>query len=370
MKIVIISQVIYPRISPRSFRATELAKQLARLGHDVSLYAVTGDFDYSVFFKQTGVKVKPINKMRLSTFNSDSKIRYNFFDRIAYHLLHKAIEYPNIEFCWKIPQMLKKEKDVDLLITVAVPFPIHWGAAIAKKKLKKQFPKVWVSDCGDPYMGNAMGDKHPFYFKWIEQFWGRQTDYVTIPIESARSAYYPEFQDKIRIIPQGFEMDNVRLSSYTPNKVPHFAYAGSIHIGRRDPSSFLEYLCKLDEDFIFTVFTNSPDFYEKYKQKLGSKLNINKYIPREELLLRLSEQDFLINLVNLSDVQSPSKLIDYLLSKRPIINISTPFKEHEKFERALEHSIETDIKNVDVNVYNIRNVAQNFLKLAQQHNTK
>lgn len=366
MKIVIISRTIYPRLSPRSFRATELAKEFARLGHDVTLYGVLGSYDYTEFTAKTGVTVKPI-KMLLSTYNSEGKQRYNFFDKAARHLFNKLIEYPDIEFCWKIPQIIKQEHDTDLLITIAMPFPIHWGAAIAKHKLKEKFPKVWISDCGDPYMGNGMEGGHLSYFKYVEQFWGDKTDYVTIPIESARTAYYPKIQNKIRIIPQGFDMENIKLSDYSPNPVPHFAYAGAIYIGKRDPSSFLEYLCSLNTNFVFTVFTETPDFYLRFKQILGPKLIIRRYIPRNELLLELSKQDFLINLLNQTTVQSPSKLIDYLLTRRPIINISTPFQEKEKFEKALSSVPESDIKDIDISEYDIRNIAHKFLSTANSH---
>lgn len=362
MKIVIVSRTIFPLLSPRAFRATELAKQFARLGHDVSLYAVTGKYDYTNFCKETGVKVKPI-KMRLGTADSEGKVRYNFFDKIAYHAFGDILEYPDIEFCWKIPVILKKEPNTDLLVTVAVPHPIHWGAAIARKILKERFPKVWVSDCGDPYMGNGVGKKHPFYFKWVEKFWGNQTDFVSIPISSARKAYYSNVQDKIRVIPQGFNMENVRLSEYRSNAIPSFAYAGSVYPGLRDPSTLLDFLCTVDAQFRFTVFTNNASIYEPYKSRLGDKLIIHSFIPRDELLLELSKQDFLINLINPNHEQSPSKLIDYYLSKRPILDISTPFNEKVSLLKALAFKLDNWHTPKDISLFDIRNVADAFIKL-------
>lgn len=363
MKIVIISRIIYPLLSPRAFRATELAKQLARVGHDVSLYAVLGRYDYTEFSQETGVKVKSI-KMRLSTANSEGNGRYNFIDKIAHHTLGNLLEYPDVEFCWKVPQVLKKEKGVDLLITVAMPHPIHWGAAIAKRFMKEAFPKTWVSDCGDPYMGNSVGKKHFFYFSWIEKFWGKQTDYVAVPIESARKAYFDNVQGKIRVIPQGFEMENIRLAKYEPNKIPHFAYAGSVYPGLRDPSSFIDYLATLETNFKFTIFTNNRNFYWPFQHKLVNRLIVRDYIPRDQLLLELSRQDFLINLTNPNSVQSPSKLIDYYLTKRPILDISTPFNEKEDFIKALRNEFDEWHAPADISKFDIRNVAEAFIRLA------
>ena len=71
MKIVIISSVFYPRQSPRSYRATELAKYFAKQGHEVYSYAVLGKFDYQQFEKETGIKVRSLGKMHFAILNSD-----------------------------------------------------------------------------------------------------------------------------------------------------------------------------------------------------------------------------------------------------------------------------------------------------------
>ncbi|MBQ1654853.1 MAG: hypothetical protein II060_13815, partial [Bacteroidales bacterium] len=60
MKILVITQHIFPIQTPRSIRSTELIKELARRGHDVTVYAVLGKYDYSSFEKETGIKVKGI----------------------------------------------------------------------------------------------------------------------------------------------------------------------------------------------------------------------------------------------------------------------------------------------------------------------
>ena len=362
MKIVLIARTIYPLLSPRAFRTTELAKQFARQGHDVVVYAVLGDYDYTLFEKKYGIKVKPI-KMRLATFNSDGNSRYNLLDRIMFHAFHWLIEYPDIEFCWKIPQILQEERNVDLLITIAVPHPIHWGTAIAKRFFKRNFPEKWISDCGDPYLGTAVGRKHPFYFRYVEDFWGKETDFVTVPLKEACGAYRKNVQNKIRVIPQGFDFSEVELSDKIDNEIPHFAYAGSIYKGQRDPSSFLAYLCELKQKFVFTVYTKNPQFYQCYKERLGEKLIVKTYVERRQLIYELSKQDFLINLVNPSSVQSPSKLIDYLLTKRPIVDISTPFVEKNAVERAFHGKFDRKYESVDIQQYNIVNVADKFLSL-------
>ena len=365
MKIVIISQVIYPRLSPRSFRATELAKYFASQGHDVYLYAVLGAYDYSQFEAETGVHVCSLGKTRFITLNSDGVIRNSFFDRIGIKLFQRSLEYPDIELTWKTYNTLKNIDNIDLLITIAVPYPIHWGAAFVKKRKKESFPKVWISDCGDPYMGDSINKKHPRYFQILEDFWGKQTDFVTIPIEGGREGYSKDIQDKIRIIPQGFDFNSVKIdTSFKENAIPHFAYTGTIFPGYRDPTNLLHYLCSLNNvDFRFVVYTKQHSFYAKFKESLKDKLVLKNYVPREQLIYELSQMDFLINLKNESCIQSPSKLIDFYLSSRPIIDITTSFSEQNIFDEFIKGSYIHRHMPPDITQYDIRNVGAKFLEL-------
>ena len=364
MKIVIVTHLIYPALNPRAFRSTELAKEFARQGHDVRLYAVTGNYDYTDFMKETGIKVCPI-KPKFDTVNAGSA-KASLFRRACRKLSYYFFDFPHIEMSWLSYKLLKEEENIDLLVTIAYPHPIHWGAAFLKKHSPQNFAKTWISDCGDPYMLNPL-EKRRWYFKYMEEFWGRMTDYITIPIEEAKKSYYPSVQSKLRIIPQGFNFTNIKLDTYQKHNIPHFAYAGSIYAGSRDPTTFLQYLMTLKHDFRFTVYTKTPAFFEEFKNKLGDKLQIRTFIPREQLIFELSGQDFLINLTNPFSVQAPSKLIDYALTQRPIVRISTPFNEEEKMQKIFDKGeVDNDYADIDISAYDIRNVADAFLALTDR----
>ena len=367
MRIVIISRCIFPSIAPRPFRATELAKYFAKQGHDVTLIASLGKYDYSSFESNTGIRVLSLGPMLFSTMNSDDYFRNTIFDRIARRLLGRAFEFPDIELMWRVKKSITQLTNVDLLITIAIPYPIHWGAALARKKRPSLFPRIWISDCGDPYMGNSVGKKHPFYFRYLENFWGEMTDYITIPIEASRCAYSEAVQDKIRVIPQGFDFSNVELdSNYQEGDVIRFAYAGATYPGYRDPTKLLDYLVKLkNKEFEFTIYTKAKELFNNYKALLGDKLVLKSYIPREKLLYELSQMDFLINLTNGSAVQSPSKLIDYYLTHRPIIDVSSSFTERDVFDEFMNRNFIHKHINVDISQYDINNVGKQFIDLAQ-----
>ncbi len=368
MNILIISWLLTPATTPRAFRTTELAVALAKMGHNVTVYANIGTHDYREFIRETGVKVRPIS-MKFPMLNSSGAYKYTFLDRVCTKLLKNIVLFPFIEFLWKVPPIIKQEGNkTDLLISIAYPHPIHWGCALAKKRYPDIFPKCWISDCGDPFMGNQVSKPLP-YFKYIEKWWGKSSDYITIPIEAAREGYYTEVQDKIRVIPQGFNFTATSIADYKKNRVPTFIYAGQLIPKYRDVTEFLQYLSGLKFDFKFIMYTKSP-IDEKIKQQLGDKLEVRTYIPRKDMVYILSTADFLINIRNKNQIQSPSKLIDYAISKRPILSISTKFKEQAYFEEFVkgDYSHQTVVENIDD--YRIENVASKFLDIANQHLSK
>lgn len=361
MRIVIVSANCYPYMGPRAHRATELAKELARRGHSVTLYALLGNYDYTEISNKTGIVFQSLGTSKFGIVDNVGSRNKNLFFRAFAKLFGKYFSFPLIELTALTKKILNKEDNIDLLITNAHPHQIHWSIPFLNKKNYK----VWVADCGDPFMGNPF-HKHPFYFKYVEKKWCRKADYITVPIEEAKDAYYSEFRDKIRVIPQGFNFEEVRLAEYEKNNIPTFAYSGIIYEGKRDPSKFMKFLTTLTYNFRFIVYTKSKDFFERYKSILGNKLEIRDYVPRQELLFELSKMDFLLNIKNDSGVQQPSKLIDYYLTNRPILEISSAFSERDDFKSFIDGNYNAQLNISDPEKYDIRIVADQFFSLLEQ----
>lgn len=361
--IVIISRTILPSQAPRSLRATELAKELARQGHYVTLFAVLGNYDYSVFEKTYNIKVNNIGKMRFATMNSDGKSNHGFFTKVLSKLFHFWFEFPDIELMFKIPSILKKGINIDLLITIAIPYPIHWGVALYKWRNKHNFPYTWVADCGDPYMGNQFSNR-PFYFKFVEKWFCKKADHISVPTNKVINSYYPEFRSKIKVIPQGFKFEDIEYTKQSnKNSVPTFAYAGIFYKNYRDPSLFLNYLCSLKMKFKFIIYTIDDQLIRPYHIKLKNKIEVRSPIERKQLLSELTKMDFLLNIENINNWGSPSKLIDYALTKKPILSIPTNSLPIEVINEFLEGNYRNQFIVENIEQYNIKNVVNCFIKL-------
>jgi hypothetical protein len=364
-KILLVSNGFYPEISPRSYRATELAKELFRQGHEVTVISKYRDHDYTEFLKEYPIRFKMWRKPILPQIPD---FKYGVLKQLSRKVargLSILFEYPNIGEMFQVTKNLKTESGYDLLISFAVPYPVHWGVARARTN-KHRIAVKWVADCGDPYMGDVLDSfRKPFYFKFLEKSFCEKADFITIPVESARPGYYPEYHSKIRIIPQGFsfEMDTeISHGNGTSNSIPNFAYAGGFLQGIRDPEQLMKYLARIDQPFIFYVFTNQPELLSEYKKVLGEKLVISGYITRGELMKRLSIMDFLVNFDNNTTLNVPSKLIDYAIVGRPVLNIDKGLTI-ESVTAFLNGDYRQRLQLPDPRQYHIENVSKQFLGL-------
>lgn len=361
-KILIISKVFFPNISPRANRTTQLALEFARLGHAVTVMLPDLDEEYyREYSLKTGISFKTLGKSKLKSITGDS-----FFRRALTRLLLLIFEYPDVQLVWMIKKILKNESGYDLLISIAVPHPIHWGVSAAIKK-NQNLCKVWAADCGDPYMGCKTDtfDKL-FYFKYVERYWCKLSDFIVVPEGTAKSGYYSDFHNKIQVIPQGFNLNEFELPTYKKNEIPTFAYAGALALHFRNPIPLLDFLCTLTIDFKFVVYTESAIMLP-YVEKLKGKLELRKYVPRKELLEVLSQMDFVINFENNTSVQVPSKLIDYSIIKRPVISINKDL-DTKVFIEFLNADYSKGSVLPDISKYDIKQIANQFLNLVETQN--
>lgn len=362
MKILIISNYAYPAQGPRAFRTTELAEQLVKMGHEVVLYTVLGKYDYSLYEKETGIQMRDINT-RFATSANDGTIRYNLFDRFMFHYFHRLLMWPQCEFHFIMDRIIKENPNMDMLITIAYPHSIHSGAARAKKKYPDIFPKTWICDCGDPYMLSPFVNA-PKYMKRFEDMWCSECDYIAVPTSESYKGYYEQYWDKIRVIPQGFNFDKTPIAEYKKNKVPTFLFMGSIYPGVRDPHAFMDYLLKFERPYKFIMMMSTP-LEERYVKESNGQIEYIVGKGRKEVVWECSKADFLINVTNPSTVQTPSKLIDYGIANRPILDISTDFSDPATFLQFYKGNYDGKHVISSLDDYKIENVARQFVELSK-----
>lgn len=167
---MIVSRSFYPMNSPRSHRTTELTKELARQGHVVTVLTPKKS-EHVVFEQENNFSIHDLGQPKWKDVSLSGKGIGLMLKRVLRRGLCIALEYPNLEYYFKVKRVLKKKRKAkehyDILISIAVPYPIHWGVAAVWKK-KNNIADIWVADCGDPFMGQENDTFKPaFYFKYV-----------------------------------------------------------------------------------------------------------------------------------------------------------------------------------------------------------
>ena len=374
MKIAILTAVFHPELHPRAFRAYELAKEYAIQGHDVEVFLLTRikGFDYEQLSQELHIKITllPLYTRELGAENVFQQthpllrwIHWGYRWLLEYLLAGNLFAYST-----RIAEHLKHEmQEKDMVIALSTPFMNLLGLAKYVHNHKAQSKTIYIADSGDPFYYSQQ-TKRALYFKWIEKWVYRHFDYLSIPTSDAIPAYAPLIpREKIQIIPQAFNMRDVHLSPAPTSDIPTFAYAGVFYQDIRNPEFLLQHLCTLTEDFRFHIYLRHRDpnitsVLDKYQKQLGEKLIIHYSMKRTELLYRLSECHFLINISNTTSTQLPSKLIDYGITKRPVYSFDKQSFNPQVFA-AFMHGDYTHAMPIDIRPYDIEVVTKQFIEL-------
>lgn len=364
---MIVSRSFYPDNSPRGFRTTELAKEFARQGHEVTVITPRKGMLHDAFEKEHHLLIKDMGRLSWSVPEIKGTGIQRLFRRAIVRFTGLWFEYPNIELIKLVRSSLKRESGYDLLISIAVPYPVHWGVASIHSEQRK-VAKCWVADCGDPYMG-AENDsfKRPFYFGLVEKWFSRKADFITVPTQGSLAGYYPEFRPKLKVISQGFRFEDVRVFDGTKvANQPTFGYAGNFIPNKRDPAEFLNHLISLEDDYRFYVYTSRKDLVLPYAARSRGRIIVQDPIPRLEVLFELSKLDFVVNFENAGSRQTPSKLIDYAILGKPVLSVVTGALNETVIAEFLKGNYEGRYFISNPDQYRIENVCKCFMDLAHQ----
>lgn len=365
MRILIISQHVFPIKTPRAHRTTELIKEFSKRNYEITVYSVLGSFDYSDFEIKYNVTIKNLPAIfEYYPYSSDGKGKRFLIDKILSKVLGKIFEFPYIEFLFSIPKIFLKEPKFDVIISIAEPHQIHWGCSRAKKLYPDKFPEMWIADTGDPFFDNGNSKAHFKYFEKFEKEFCSLSNYITIPVQEAVNGYFNEFRHKLKIIPQGFNFEYPVKAEQPKNEILTFAYAGMFYKDIRNPKMFFNFLITLNFDFKFIIYTPDSKLINEYKGVLKEKLIINKPIDRSLLIHELKNVDFLVNIENInSPNQIPSKLIDYALTGRPILSINPVGINYQIVNEFLNKNFINALKVDNIEQYYIGNVVNKFEEL-------
>ncbi len=369
-KLLIVSALFWPDISPRGHRWTKLAVEMARNGHEITVITARqkGLPDLDTL---EGVEIRRVGFASLFDFAnhyffldkqskqrlSDSS-RSSFLNRFAHFFHQKVVKrlfLPDESSIWVRPaaraaRAVLDEKKIDALITVSLPF----AANMVGQRLKKERPSLtWVCDMGDPLalLNKKYGVLRPFELLAenaklrIERSVFNDCDAATVTNEATRASFVSilptrSFQ-KIFIAPPVFEREPTQndsessLVSFEKNGKDelNLAFFGSIYGPFRSTETFLDFLEKTKKRRPELAQKIKTHFFGAIKPHFLPRLSANPHVvlhgqkSRSDAQAFMRDASVLINIGNKVDYLLPSKAVDYFASGRPVLNFSSAEKD-------------------------------------------
>jgi glycosyltransferase involved in cell wall biosynthesis len=380
MKILIVSFAYFPELSPRAFRWTAIAEELVNLGHSVKVVCAS-NHGQAASEHVNGVEIHRAgsnaregfkNWLRLEATVTSIRSNVTFEDSLSYRrkignfiksiysYTARKILWPDFAAFWYFAALKAADKSIknelpDVIVTVSLPFTSH----LVGLALKRRYEIPWVVDIGDPFsfMTKTPLNNHKL-FKNLNARSESQVlqiaDAVTVTTEGTKYEYLKHFSSlisrKIIVIPPLFSAPT-KLNDFLPffndSKKIRLVFAGTLYRAIRDPLALLAFFrhlastslgSKVELHFLGVINDCKPCF-DAYDDLLGSKIFLHGLVSRRQALQAMKEANVLVNLGNSTHFQLPSKVVEYVILGKPVLNIT-------KFESDSSQNFLTDFNGV------------------------
>jgi len=358
MKILVISYHYVPEENPRVFRWSSIVSHWLSCGHDVSVITAADDkHDRKIqdslhvisvpenMIGRIRYKLSKKNSFRaeVSDFEEQRPLNPSIMSKWVkelYSFVIKRLQWPDFAWTWILNARkavllhLEDHSDIDVVISVSHPFSSHVVGSIVKKK----YPKVkWIMDIGDPF--SFLSESQPNNFliynrlnEFIERKYFSLADFVSVTTQETKSEYvklFPESELKIKVIPPVLSSKARKIfgvgleKSQSNRKVLKLVYLGTLYSGIRHPQKMLKMLAdvrtlmNIDFEIHFFGPTNDVDI----SQLTNSYTYFHESVSHDVALKLMMDADMLINIGNSTKFQLPSKLVEYVCSGTPVLNI-------------------------------------------------
>ncbi len=373
MKLLIITHSYHPNINARSFRWTAICENWVRLGHEVHVITAPLQGVEKTLIKPGLTIHRPGGRLFESlrgwvnqnkTTDSLSHIRagvkqkariLNFPKWVAaikrllkciHDVTWKKVYWPDASFLWIWPswqysRKLCRSEQFDAVITVSHPFSGH----VIGLLLKQSFPAIsWLADSGDPfcYMEESAPNNFKLYRRLnhrIEKKILQSVDHFTVTTNGTAFIYQQLFSEsakKICVIPpllqDAFLCEKKNTKNFFEKNAIILFFAGTFYDDIRNPRPLLVLLDRmvthspLLRDKLQMHIFGSPEILNKALDDyptLFPRVHCHDKVPHNYIVNAMQQATCLVNIGNKTSYQLPSKIIEYMSTGKPILNICT-----------------------------------------------
>lgn len=267
----------------------------------------------------------------LSISNEYKNTRFPFLKKFFIFLRHPIVFFHLLDLVFNDSGLMRKryvcelEKhcithDYDIVIGVSGPAYIFRALADAKIKARKAIMMF------DAYAYNQMVPR-------FQRCWRKYIERKSIEKIDLVFALWCIYDDLKKVSPEKniipFDIPCVPAGLFSPEQVTkqehsmiNFKYLGNLYKDIRNPTFMLEMFRILPENYILNLYGGGcENLIKSHKAQLGEKLVSHGWVDHQTADSEMQSADILVNLNNTTKNQFPSKLLSYISTGKPIINI-------------------------------------------------
>ncbi|MFP7722464.1 glycosyltransferase [Lysobacter sp. A3-1-A15] len=353
MNILLAAYEFPPSGSPQAMRWSELSRQLAALGHCVTVLTAVGTV-MSPDAVREGDDVDPpgVKVVRTPALPASRLLAWarrvvlpermrgagpviiprsfeglNWKGRIVATIgwAQAWASFPDLRGRWNLTagpaiESLLRTLRPDVVITSHEPASV---LELGRAAVRAGIP--WVADLGDPVDADYLPARWRRRARRLEREVCSRCSLVSVTTKAyARRLEVQHGLDPARsiVLRQGFSprASSSRESRGLPGETLELLYTGQLY-GFRSPVALLEALGTVD-GVRLTLLSPQASLAGPFAQRLGSRLRALPPVPRGEVADWQRGADILVNIGNTMPLQVPGKLFEYFGSGRPVLHIT------------------------------------------------
>lgn len=360
LRLLVISFSYRPALNARAFRWTALAEKLAADGARVDVVTawVPGAPERETV---NGVRVhragwRCLERMRVrlqrqrtgartaadaGTASAPRRLLAGLRNLLVVHVW-RNIYWPDTSVLWYFPARslaasLVNSEAYDAVVSVA---PTFTAVLVGRHATRNGRKTRWIMDLGDPF---SLQEESPpnnaalygALNRFVERRALRAAAAVSVTNEATRELYasaFPESAHKLTVIPPLLSVPEAAAASPFPNQenVLRLVFVGTLYKGLRAPDFLIRAFAALVERntgphlelHFYGDSSACGESFAALPDLIGRHVFLQGVVDRRVVAAAIEHGDVLVNIGNATTHQLPSKLVEYVASGKPILNIA------------------------------------------------
>lgn len=354
MRVLLVNYYYKPMVDAHAYRWEQLSEYWVGKGFEVDVICskVAGIKNIENCFGVNVTRVGFRGATKIQSEVVDSQQKKNsilVFLCIIKKLLkgiYRKIYWPDGLWHWGFAaayELIKRRgKQYDLVVSYAPSFSAHIVVLMCKKILKQKF--YWVADYGDPFSTSiSMPHNNSFLYGWVnhavEKMVLNNANKNCFTSKATLDDYFFKFgmRNKCHVIPHLVEVDKVYLGNKVVEckeiLVVRLVFIGNFHVGIREPFLASKIVNALAKELyekkgckvIFDIYGASNGV--NIDSVCNSTIRWHGPLERERVREVVQGAHFLVNIENSNCSMIPSKVVEYVATGKPLIDIAHSDKD-------------------------------------------